>query len=53
MPTKKDEIAQKLIDWHFEVEPEITKVRRSSAFINHKTQHCSSLSVMRSACLVK
>ena len=28
MPTKKDEIAQKLIEWHFEVEPEITKVYR-------------------------
>ena len=27
MPTK-DEIAQKLIDWHFEVEPEITEVYR-------------------------
>ncbi len=28
MPTKKDEIAKKLIDWHFEVEPEITEVYR-------------------------
>ena len=27
MPTK-DEIAKKLIDWHFEVEPEITEVYR-------------------------
>ena len=27
MPTK-DEIAQKLIDWHFEIEPEITEVYR-------------------------
>ena len=27
MPTK-DEIARKLIDWHFEVEPEITEVYR-------------------------
>lgn len=28
MPTKKDEIAEKLIGWHFEVEPEITEVYR-------------------------